>query len=471
MINQKKIRHGTWFERLMAIAATVNLGLVLFNLSYVSWRDFYIRNLPQLTRLYDPIKGIEPHRDTENYLKAVNELQIQINQTGIQSTQTTAKLAELRRLSTEMVQDNPFAAAGKSGTLEKIKNRMRRETSKKSSTEAFATFWTPEFLSRRGGLQEINFFNTQVKPLFLTNYYRHIGENGEFLDDFWLIDLPFVILFAVELITRTWLIKRRQGITWGEAILWRWYDLLLLIPFWRWLRVIPVLIRLDQAELLNLDLIQRQIKRSIISNIAEELSEIIVIRVLNQIQNSIKGGELTNWLSQKPGLRPYLDVNNVNEIEAITKILLQTTVYQVLPKIQPDIVAILRHSIEKVLSQSPIYRNVLAVPGLGEIPGQLSEQLATQLTTNIYNAIVAAIEDPVGAKLSSQLAQHFSEALGTAVQKKQTLAEIQTLMSDLLEEVKINYVKRLSQENLEQLITQTRQIRSQANDSALKRVK
>jgi len=461
-MSNKKIRQGIWFERLMAIAATVNLGLVLFNLSYISWRDFYLHNLPQITKLYDPIKGIEAHRDTENYLKAVDDLQTQISQTGIKSTQTTAKLAELRRLSTEIVQGNPFAAAGKSGTLEKIKNRMRRETGKKSSTEAFATFWTPEFLFRRG-TQEINFFNTQIKPLFITNYYRHIGENGEFLDEFWLIDLPFVILFAGELITRSWLIKRKQRLTWGEAILWRWYDLLLLIPFWRWLRVIPVLIRLDQAQLLNLEIIQYQIERSIIANLSEEISEIVVIRMINQLQIAIKSGELTNWLSQKPALRPYLDVNNVNEIEAIVGILVKTTVYQVLPKIQPDIVAILRHSIDNVLSQSPIYRNLLAVPGLGQIPNQLSLQLSTQLTANIYTAIVAAVEDPVGAKLSSQLAQHFSEALGTAVQKKQTLGEIQTLMSDLLEEVKINYVQRLSQENFEQLLTQTRQMRSQVN--------
>ena len=50
----------------MAIAATVNLGLVLFDLSYVPWRDFYLRNFPGLIRVYDPIKGIEPHRETEN---------------------------------------------------------------------------------------------------------------------------------------------------------------------------------------------------------------------------------------------------------------------------------------------------------------------------------------------------------------------------------------------------------------------
>ena len=43
-------RQNLIFERLMAMIATVNLCLVLFDLSYVPWRDFYLRNLPQITQ-------------------------------------------------------------------------------------------------------------------------------------------------------------------------------------------------------------------------------------------------------------------------------------------------------------------------------------------------------------------------------------------------------------------------------------
>ncbi|MFN5239928.1 MAG: hypothetical protein ACK5CG_05270, partial [Aphanizomenon sp.] len=64
-----------WFERVMAITATINLVLVFFDLSYVPWRDFYFRRVPVITQLYDPIKGIEPHRDTKKYLESVAELE------------------------------------------------------------------------------------------------------------------------------------------------------------------------------------------------------------------------------------------------------------------------------------------------------------------------------------------------------------------------------------------------------------
>ena len=119
-------------------------------------------------------------------------------------------------------------------------------------------------------------------------------------------------------------------------------------------------------------------------------------------------------------------------------------VYQVLPQIQPDLVAIMRHNIATALNQSPLYRGVQNIPGIGNVPQELSEQLAYDLVQNIYKAIVAAVEDPVGAKISTQLVQHFNEALGATVQKQQTLERIQALLCDFLEEVKINYVKRLA---------------------------
>ncbi|MFN6034618.1 MAG: hypothetical protein ACK48B_11365, partial [Dolichospermum sp.] len=137
-----------WFERLMAMSASFNLILVLFDLSYVPWRDFYFRRLPAITQFYDPIKGIESHRDTKQYLEAVGELEAQVTQTGLNSLQVKTKLENLRFLSKEMIETNPFAGAGKSGTLEKIKNRMREHIGEKSAKAAFNTFWSQEYLSK-----------------------------------------------------------------------------------------------------------------------------------------------------------------------------------------------------------------------------------------------------------------------------------------------------------------------------------
>ncbi|WP_414619146.1 hypothetical protein [Calothrix sp. CCY 0018] len=454
-------KRNLWFERVMALMATVNLGLVLFNLTYVGWRDFYLRNLPQIQEIYDPIKGIEPHRETENYLRTVEKLEQQISVTGIKSVKSAAKLKEVRDLSLEMIDDNPFAGASKSGTLEKIKNRMRDRLQNESSKGAFSTFWSQEYLLKEGLDKELDFFNNQIKPLIATNYYRSIGENGEFIDKFWIIDLPFVILFLLELLARSFYIKRRHaGFSWLDCIFWRWYDVFLILPFWRSLRIIPVLVRLDKAKLLNLQGLKQQTQKGIVANFAEEITQIVVIRVINQTQNSIKRGNLTRWLQQSQTLRPYVDINNVDEIEALASIFVQTIIREVLPKIQPQIIALLRHNIDSAFNQSPIYRNFGNLPGLGQMQSQLSQQLATQIATNLYNALVSATEDPVSAKLSSDLVKRFSKSLSSEIQKKQVLSEIQSLLIDFLEEIKINYVQQLSEEDIEQILEQTRNLHS-----------
>ncbi|WP_445637262.1 Ion transporter [Nostoc sp. DSM 114161] len=457
-------KRNLWFERFMAILATVNLSLVLFDLSYVHWRDLYLQKLPQIVHIYDPIKGIEPHRETKKYLESLDALEEQVSQTGLQSPEVKNRLEEITRLSNEMIDTNPFAGANKSGTLEKIKNRMRDRIDNESAKQSFAIFWSQPYLTQKGWLQEINFFNQRIRPLIATNYYRRIGENGEYINNFWIIDSVFVILFALELLGRTFLIRRQhRGLSYLEALLWRWYDLLLLVPFLRWLRIIPVLVRLDQAKLLSLYPVRRQINQGIVANFAEELTEIVVVRVINQVQGSIKRGELIRWLSQQENVRSYIDINNVNEIEAIAGLLVKTVVYQVLPEIQPAIVAILRHNIETVIHQVPIYRNLQNLPGVGQAQTQLSEQLATQITTNLYKTLVSAVEDPVGAKLTTQLVQSFSDALKGQIKEKHLLGEIESLLSDFLEEIKLNYVQRLSQEDIEQIIEQTRQLRTQAS--------
>lgn len=457
-----------WFERLMAIIATLNLSLVLFNISYVPWRDFYFRNIPQITKRYDVIKGIEPHRETEDYLVTINTLTEQISETGLQSPLVKAQLLELERKSDEMIDSNPFAAVGKSGTLEKIKNRMRLHVGKKSAKQSFETFWSQAYLLQNGWNREIKFFNQKIRPLIAVNYYRHIGENGESIDYFWLIDLPFICLFALELLGRSFYIKRNHlGFSWLDAVLWRWYDVLLLLPFWRLLRIIPVIIRLDQAKIINLQTVRRQLHHGIVANFAEEITEIVVVRVINQVQHSIKKGELTRLLLQKENHNPYIDINNINEIEALATIFIETIVKQVIPQIQPEIVAILRHNIESVLNQSPIYRNLQSLPMIEGVQSQLTEEIAKQLTTNLYNILVAAIQDPVGAKLSHNLTQSFGTALAAELQNKHLLLEVQNLLSEFLEEIKVNYIQRLSAEDINQILEQTRQLRSQSTVQAV----
>ncbi|VXD18793.1 conserved hypothetical protein [Planktothrix serta PCC 8927] len=459
----KKHQNVPWFERLMAILVTVNYGLILFNLSYTHWRDYYFRYIPTLTQIYDPFKGIEPHQETEKYLETVEQLKTTVVETSLNSAETEEILANLRSQSEEMINENPFAIAEKSGTLERIKNRMRDriENKNNSAKQSFNIFWSPSYLQAKGYDREIQWFEKNIRPLIATNYYRTLGENGEFTRTFWKIDLPFIIIFFLEFLARTYFISRRYPkVTWFDAMLWRWYDVFLFLPFWRLLRIIPVALRLNQVNFISLEYIRIQVTRGFVAGIARELTEAVVIEVLEQVQREIRKGDVVKrfFVNQN---KQYLDINNINEMEAIANHLIQTIIYHVIPKLEPDIEALLRYNIEQVMQQSPVIQQFKNIPGLQQIPEQIQETIITELSKlategpqNAYETVKTAMADPVGTKLTNQLVKNFSKVLGEELQKEQGLAEIQTLLIDFLEEFKINYIQQVDESNFEQVLAQ-----------------
>jgi hypothetical protein len=446
-----------WFEKLMAIAALLNFGLVVFDWSYIPWRDFYFSRFPALTDWYGSrYKGIEPHRATTFYLQRVDALENQVAQTGLQSPEAVALLRELQTLSAEMVDENPFGEAGKLGTLERIKDRMRDRLDQDSSKQAFTTFWSQDYLTKAGWNNSITFFNHKIRPLIATNYYRHIGDNGDYIDRFWQIDLWFIGLFGAEFLVRTLYLSRRyKGVSWLDTIIWRGYDIPLLLPFWRWLRLIPVVIRLDQSNLVNFEPINRRIVRTAIASVAVELTEMVVLRIIDQTQELIRGGEVARWL-----LKPnnYIDLNSVDEVKEISGRLIAVLVYQVLPKVKPEIEALLHHSLTRVLDSSPIYAGLQHLPGVNTWSNQLTQQLVADVSQNAYQAITASLEDEVGAELVQRLVSNLGSVFKSEVQREDAVKEIQTLAVALLDEVKINYAQRIDKEELDSLRAKTKRI-------------
>ena len=502
----------------MAIAAVTNLTLVTFDITYVSWRNFWLQGAvgipltnfklhlpvpamecrdrsvetgqpartiqqPIMTCLYDPVKGIEPHRDTQAYLDTVAQLESQIAQkgaaAGLQDVAVQDTLARLRKLSTDMIETNPVGASGKSGALERIKNRIRsrvatRTATRVSAREAFDIFWStndpryPNYLSPTTWNAEIDWFNQTIRPLIQTNYYRSVDENGNPTNNFWLLDAPFVILFLLEFLARTYNISRRySSLTWLDAMVWRWYDIPLFVPFslfaptWALLRTVPTTLRLHQAEMIDLETIQSRARQGFVAAISGEMVEVIIVQVINQVQGSIRRGELTNFL-QRATSRNYVDVNNTNEMEAIAAHMTQMMVHKIFPKIQPDLEALVRHSIETVMNQSPAYRGLQTLPGIGAVPAQITERLVHDVTQLIHSSLKTGLDDPKTAELAARFMQNLT---GSFIQHAQqsNLQEVQSLITDLLEEIKINYVQNLSEEDVTLILDETRQLHQQAN--------
>ncbi len=459
-------RRALFFDKVMAAIALLNLGLVAFDYSYIPFRNFYLRQFPDFTWWYGAqFKGIEPHRVTEAYLATVADFQNQVAAEGLTSPQTQEILTELQVRSEAIIDEDPFAVANKSGTLERIKDRIRNRVSDvtgqdfESSKQAFTVFWSQNYLLGQGYTQEIAFFNQQIRPLIETNYFRQIGFDGRPLDEFWRIDLWFIVLFGAEFLARTWYLHRRyRGTRWLDTMLWRWYDLLLLVPFWQWLRVIPVVIRINQSNLMDLEPLRNRIIRGIVASSAVELTEIVVIRLIDQVQNLIRQGEITRWLVRPQTGPRYIDLNDVDEIKVISERLISTLIYQVLPEVRPDIEALLQHNVHTALQKSTVYTQFQRVPGLGDLPNQLTQQVVTEVYRTIYGTLTSSLEDQKGAELTQHLLQHLIATFRSEIQKGHAVEEIEKLMTVWLDEVKINYVRRLAAEDVEKLREETLKI-------------
>lgn len=454
---------------------------------------------------YDPVKGIEPYRGTQRYLRLVDELTVELQRDGLQSEEVDDLLGQLRELSETAIDDNFFERANKTGTLEEIKNKMRRHIysrnpedrpqgpdylprfirkpaiefidflapevfwADKSATQAFMVFWSRENLAEYGWEEELRFFNREIEFLMLTNYYRHYGVNSEYIDRFWIIDAFFAVVFLADLLFRSWLITRRhKNVSLEGAIFWRWYDLLLLVPFWRWLRIIPVVIRLNEADLIEIEWIRKQLRLGLVATFAEELTQVVVVQVINQLKGNVESGELSRALLE-PSQQTYIDINDVNEVQAISNRVLKIAVCKVLPEVQPDLEALLHHQMENTLKNSGVYQRLQRLPGLGNLSHQMAEQLVNRVSKivtegpeNAYHAITEAPPDPVGEKLTQQLVEHFGQAMRAEFQKEQTIEELESLVSDLLEEIKINYVQRAVEADPEDLFDETEELRKLA---------
>ena len=445
-------RRSYLFARVMATLAVVNLGLVAFDLSYIRFRDAYLQLLPGFTVWYgNRFKGIEPERTTVAYLELVNQFQAQADGAS-DLTEVSELLKALRTQSEEIVDENPFEVAGKSGTLERIKNLMRDRMNQESSKAAFRQFWDVEHLSEAGLEQELDFFNKQVRPLMETNYFRSINERGKPTDLFWQIDIWFMAIFAADFLLRTLVLSRQLPRTkWIDAMLWRLYDVPMFLGFWRWLRVVPVTLRLHQARWVNLEPLRNRLSRALVSQFAVELTEIVLLRAVDQVQQLVQTGEISRWLATASDRSRYVDVNGIDEVQTIAKRLSDVVVYRVLPRIKPELDALLQHSVVGALHQAPAYQGLKFMPGFDGLSAQISQQVVAELSKSFTEILQAVFADEKGAELTSELIAKFAETLQQEVQRAETLQEVQALVYDLLEEIKINYVDRIAEEDAEVL--------------------
>lgn len=289
------------WDLFMVWMAIVNLSLILFDMTYLWLRPLYFHYTPVVTRIYDPVLGIESHPLTEKLIdqatRAEDLLLLDATSPGLKQ-----RLDDLAMSTTRVLSENVFDRSGQHRSKIIIARVITNEAGSPTAAliqpgnldEVAHHFWSgdPDLLRHRFTL-----FNTAIRPLLKENFYREFNRTGRLADHFWIIDLPFLVLFWVEFIVRWSLaLRRKTHAQWFFFPIFNWYDVLGLIPMqvfrpFRLLRAVSMYMRLRRSELSSVgkDFASRTV--AYVSNIiTEEVSDRVAVRILDEYAEEIRDG-------------------------------------------------------------------------------------------------------------------------------------------------------------------------------------
>ena len=474
---------GLRWDRFVALWAALNLLWVAFDVTYIPLRTFWLqRNLyplpsvplvvpltfiPDITPWVDPIKGIEPHRETQAYQVHFDRMDAALRQAppGPQVSPAQQKLlAEQVRLTAEMIDSNPMLASGTSGTLEKIKNRLRQRADRDSAKQAAEVLLSPAWLSSHPWEQERLFWRQQVLPLVATTYWRSIDENGRPTDHFWRYDLIlFQSVFALDILLRAYRLRRRlPGLSWNRALLRRWIDLPLLLPFWRLLRVVPVLERLHTSGLITIEPVRAVISRGVVALLAVELFEVLALQLIDGLQQLIRS---RRWPMRIRALRSHQTVvsNDERELVELVRIWGPLLLVRVAPRLAPELQGVLGHVLQQSLQNTIVPPGLRQLQPLLQVEKGLSRQLAGGMVDSLLDLTRSTGErlsrrDDQQLELLQRFIDRFWEELADALESGPALERSQQLLCTFLEEFKGTYLSQISRAGIEGLIEELDQL-------------
>lgn len=443
------------YEFFYCTVLLVNLLLVLFDATYLwripyanmTFRDIYLEYAPdwfhyQYTEeelaknpdrvhgppllLYDPYKGIEKHRFTIEYMKTVKQVEQILAEQGPEDPfppEALPLLEELRGQSVEMINEDPFTFANKSGTLEIIKNRIRERKGDESAKDSFREFWTEENLSRENRAEAFAFFDREIRPLMSQNYFRWIGEDGQPKDFFHRIDLWFVLFFWVDFLTRwAWSAWRGEHRKWYLFPVRRWYELFLLFPpahsaIFRLMRFIPFLMRLRDNGFFPDGGVAPELIRENAGVIAEEISGMVMVNIIAQTQSIIK----------QRGLKDFMTLTEEGALDELQD-LLESQSDLISRKVVPEIQPLVAESVKFSIRQS-------MAPYLNSPIGPAVKAALVNVEKQLDAGLYASLASPEGIQKMNEISKAFIHRLLQEMSREENIAALEKQVLSLLDGV------------------------------------
>ena len=97
--------------------------------------------------------------------------------------------------------------------------------------------------------------------------------------------------------------------------------------------------------------------------------------------------------------------------------------------------------LDRVVSGSPAYQGLQVLPGINDLKATLAREVSHQFYEVLSETLRAILEeDPKFDELMEQLFEQFTSSITSEIQAQESLERMESLINDLLEEVKVNSV-------------------------------
>ncbi|MCX8113084.1 MAG: hypothetical protein N3E49_07845 [Bacteroidia bacterium] len=425
-------RLETFWDVFMLSMAAFNLMLIVFDLTYISIRPWYIKHAPRVVGWYDAYKGIEPHWITDGYRQLADSLYRGWKQRGsLSPIQLQAFGDTLYKLSLRILSERPYERFGLMAYQELLKEKVKQFIQEQYGErlrggEAFRRFWqlTPE-----NAALHLDFYQRELRYLLLVNYYRQYDLSGDYVDKFWKLDLPFLVFFWMEF-WGAWVvaIRTRRYAYWWMYPVAHWYDVLALIPlkslrWFRLLRIWNLYLRLNRSKVVNFSntLVARfltQQSRLIAKAISDEVAYQILEQVKRQAQ---RGEEIALMQGILEDVRPIVRSLVAEEAGPLVESLRRT----------PALTQIIEESVGQSLDQ-----NLPNLPGLPrERVLELIRRTVRQAVDKLLADTEAYLRSPSGRatldRFTDVVLQHVAERLRSPELQRQLQSVLLTVLSRL----------------------------------------
>lgn len=256
---------------------------------------------------------------------------------------------------------------------------------------------------------------------------------------FIFIDLAFVAIFLIEFLLR-WMIAtyQKEYREWWFFPFARWYDLLGLIPigsfrFLRVLRIFSILARLHKMKVIDFrEHSFYPFFNKYYSAFVEEISDRVVINVLDGIQHEMRGEDEVAQRIVRDVIKP----NNERMVNfAMTKV--QYITKQILSNNRENLKEYLQQKVNNAVNNNDEMKLIKAVPGLG---GIIRKQLDSAIADITYKVIEGIVDDVANDENEDFLTKEINNISFDLMDTLENDQELEQIVNDITEST-INIIK------------------------------